>query len=230
VSEEDAGWSDELQVPKSRQELLHTIQVKYARFGDRIVNYLSAKAFQRGGLRPIFARVVRSLPIDDEQMHEALVRFLANNGVDAFFARVGMQEPPGGAKEAEPPALPGSGAEPPSDPGFRPRILVNPKEEDRTWRAPWAAIASKPPLAAAPPAKAPGAPPRSPRRAIEPKPVDRAWDGVERRSGAERRSDLERRSGKERRGKVDLVYKNKRYGGDRRSKIELRSGRDRRKG
>jgi len=188
----------------NRQALLKEIHEKYARYGDRLVQYLCDKAFQPGGLRLALVGVIRPLPLDMERLHEALQRFLNTEGVEAFFARVEQKESQRDASSTQE-ISPGAGA----DIGYRPKIISPAEERGALQRAADAGksldAAETRPLSSSP-APAP------------PKPEQVEWDGRERRSG------LERRSGKDRRRSVDLVFKNKRYGGDRRSGLERRSG------
>ncbi|KPL11355.1 hypothetical protein AMJ85_03735 [candidate division BRC1 bacterium SM23_51] len=189
----------------AREDVLKNLRERYARFGDQLIQYLYESSFQRGGLRRTLAKVIRPVPLDEDRMHEALLRFLTAEGVGAFFDRLGLKESSartsaGGARESA------SDKEDNGDitEAYQPRVLAAGPPSVGSVTVPQTVRAGKP-----------GA--------------DTGWDGVERRSGFERRTGLERRSGKERRKNIDVVFVNRRFGGNRRSGIERRSGRDRRK-
>lgn len=206
----------------ARKATRDNLLARYSRYGNTVAQYLVEKAFSQGGLRPVLARVLRPLPLEDERMHEALCRFLATEGVDAFFARVesrssGPADSPDSASETK--LLARKERVTMAVSGYHPQIsYAEPHPEDRIWRAPHAAIASRPCAESSPPQ----APPQEIRRPNAP------WNRRERRSGRDRRSGKERRSGWERRKSIELIFRNRRFGGQRRSARKRRGGGERR--
>lgn len=220
-----------------RQGTLHKIRERYARFGDDVVQYLAEKSSNQLGLRQSLSKILNPLPLEEERMHEALVRFLSLEGPDAFFSRLGIRDSdtpvPGRTKKApsaknEDPKLtflPGSTA--PPEPFEAPDHAMPSHTSSlghgitkSTYMSGDTGIREreKPPSAPAQVQSEPSSP------------ADGPWNGQERRSGRERRSGVDRRSGRDRRQSVEVVFKNRRYGSDRRTSIERRSGHDRRQG
>jgi hypothetical protein len=221
---------------QQRQSTLAEIREKYSRFGDEVVQYLTEKSFQRGGLRRTAARVLRPLPLEEDRMHEALVRFLSTQGVQAFFDRVEQGDEEANRERLQ--KLEDNAQQIAQTGGYRPQIIRTDKGDERrlhgasiplshladSSRTPEITIDSPTPQAPPPNTETP---PVAPKPA--PLPPGAPWDGVDRRSGQERRHGQERRSGKDRRKSVEVVFNNRRFGTDRRTGIERRSGRDRRK-
>ena len=201
-------------VTQEREKGLNKIRERYSKFGDKLVNYLCEKAFARGGLRMAIGKVVKPAPQDEERMHNAFVRFLTTQGVDAFFKRIEASERGQAAENKS--GIPAESRDEVSDK----RVLSLPKIMQPHARS----KAVESPRPAEPPPAEPRPEPPEPVKAA----VEGPWDGVERRCVTDRRCGRERRSGKDRRRRVEVVFKNRRFGTDRRSSIQRRSAKERR--
>ena len=209
----------------TRKELGEMIQKRFARFDPDIAQFLIDALGAQGDLRPMLAKVLRPMPAEDAGMYDALARFLASQGAQAFWARVEEKK-----------AQPGPSREDKIKrelSGYKPTIIPATRPDDQNVHEPPETGAGQPGAIAEPEGaieELPEAPPVAPQAPPGPQiaPPTATWDGRERRSDKDRRSGLDRRTGQDRRKEIEMVFKNRRFGGDRRSGLERRSGRDRR--